>query len=530
VNDVPHIGHAYTTFACDAIARYQRLQGSDVLFCTGTDENSQKNVEAMEKTEDKDLPSYLARMSAEWKQTWLDLHISFDDFIRTTEERHVKAVERFWNASKESGDIYLGTYEGSYCVGCERYVTETEAEGGVCPLHPNRPLTKLSETNYFFKLSSYRDELLKHYEDHPDFIQPDSRRNEVIRYVMDHLDDVSVSRETEKLSNGIPVPGDNSQRIYVWFDALINYMTVAGFGTDDEKMKKYWPAAVHLVGKDIIKFHCALWPAMILSAAKTDPLLKQMKENGRVLPERVFAHGFFTINGMKISKSLGNAIDPRVLIPVYGLDAIRYFMLREISFGEDGDFSANRLRERYISDLSNTLGNLLNRCISMSRKYFDGKIPIVDVSDAGKIGIGGLWSGAQGLDAVLSKSNEWMESLRVDRSLDVIFNGDEILGSGLSQANKWIEETKPFKLIKENPEETARVLYALLEACRFYAWLLLPVMPFVAQKMIESLGQDFETEQKKGINELQTWGGLIPGADLPEPVILFPQLLDESDR
>lgn len=527
MNDLPHIGHAYTTFACDAIARFERLQGREVLFSTGTDENSQKNVEAMEKAGDKDIASYLARMANDWKQTWTDLHITFDDFIRTTEDRHLKAVERFWNASKASGDIYLGTYEGSYCVGCERYVTDSEAEAGVCPLHPNRPLEKLSESNYFFKLSTYRDELLKYYQDHPEFIQPESRRNEITRYVEDHLEDISISRAVEKLSCGIPVPGDDSQRIYVWFDALINYITVAGFGTDDEKTNKTWPASVHMVGKDIIKFHCALWPAMILSAGKSDPLLKQMKEEGRLLPERVFAHGFFTIDGTKISKSLGNAIDPRSLVPAYGIDAIRYFMLREITFGEDGDFSMTRLRERYVADLSNTLGNLLHRSISMSRKYFDGKVPTVNADEAGKNIIAGLWNGSEGLKSVQQKANEQMEALRIDRALEVIFNGDETLGSGLNQANKYIEETKPFKLIKENQDEAAKVLYSLLEALRNYAWLLMPIMPFVSRRIIESLGQNPDEELKKGITSLQTWGGLVPGSELPEPAILFARLPDE---
>lgn len=529
VNDLPSIGHSYTTFACDTIARFQRLHGRDVLFSTGTDENSQKNIEAMEKSGETDIASYLAKMASSWKQTWLDLHITFDDFIRTTEDRHLKAVERFWNASKESGDIYLGTYEGSYCVGCERYVTETEAESGVCPFHPNRPLSKISESNYFFRLSSYRDELLKYYEDHPDFIQPESRKNEIIRYVSDHLDDISVSRSADKLSCGIPVPGDETQRIYVWFDALINYMTVAGFGTDDERVKKYWPNTTHVVGKDIIKFHCALWPAMILSASKSDPLLKELRERGHVLPKKVFAHGFFTIDGVKISKSLGNAIDPRKLEPVYGIDAIRYFVFREITFGEDGDFSMNRLQERYVSDLSNTLGNLVHRTVSMSRKYFDGKVPDVKPNEAGNLLFGEkTFSISQGIDSLEKQVYSNLdEQLRIDTALSLVFS-DEYIGTfNLIRANGYIEETKPFKLIKENPEETGRVLYALLESLRHYAWLLLPIMPSVAKKMIENLGQDFDLELKKGIKTLQLWGGLQPGAVLPEPEILFARLPEE---
>lgn len=525
VNDRPHIGHSYTTIACDTIARFQRLHGKDVLFCTGTDENSQKNLEAVEKSGDKDLTSYLERMATEWKQTWTDLEITYDDFIRTTENRHLKAVERFWNAAKASGDIYLGTYEGSYCVGCERYVTDTEAESGVCPFHPNRPLTKISENNYFFKLSSYRDILLRYFEDYPDFIQPESRKNEVVRYVTDHFEDISISRTANEKSCGIPVPGDDTQRIYVWFDALINYITVAGFGTDDEATKKWWPADLHMVGKEIIKFHCALWPAMLLSAAKSDPLLKEKQEQGQLFPKHVFAHGFFTIDGMKIGKSLGNAIDPRTLVPIYGIDTIRYFMLREITLGEDGDFSITRLRERYISDLSNTLGNLLHRTISMSRKYFDGCVPNIDATEAGRMAYGEAKSEiGQSISSIENRINEiFNNTFRIDKALGLIFS-EEPKDFNLMQANKYIEDTKPFKLIKENPEEAGRVLYALLEALRHYAWLLFPIMPSVGKKMIEGLGQNFDEEYAKGIEAIQTWGGLIPGSILPEPQPLFPRI------
>lgn len=524
VNDKPHIGHAYTTFVCDALARYHRLHGEDVLFSTGTDENSQKNVEAMEAAGESDLAAYLDRMAEIWKETWEDLDISFDDFIRTTEPRHLKAVERFWEGAKASGDIYLGTYEGLYCTGCEKFIKESDIENGVCPLHPNKELTKISEKNYFFKLSSYKDELLAWYEAHPEFIRPVARRNEIIRYVTDHLEDISISRAAEALSSGVPVPGDDSQRIYVWFDAIINYITVAGFGTDDEKTKRYWPADVQMMGKDIIKFHCALWPAMLLSVAKSDPLLKEMKASGDLLPRTVFAHGFFTINGMKISKSLGNVIDPRELIPRYGLDAIRYFLMREIPFGEDGDFSISRLEERYASDLANTLGNLVQRAVAMSRKYFNNSVPTADLTAAGASPSDSVWDGASGIAELHREFESLMGDLRIDTAVESIWSAGRVKGSGLVHANKFIEETQPFKLVKEDEQRVGEILYALLEACRHYAWMLEPIMPNISKKIIASLGQDYDTERKKGIETLKEWGGLEMGSELPEPVPLFPRL------
>lgn len=518
VNDRPHIGHAYTSFACDAIARYHRSKGEHVLFSTGTDENSQKNIEAMEKAGETDASAYLLRMAETWKQTWRDLGISFDDFIRTTEDRHLKAVERFWKAAKASGDIYLGTYEGWYCTGCESFITEDDAKSGECPLHPGKPLKRIEEKNYFFKLSSYKEELLKYYNDHPDFIGPDARKNEIIRYVEDVMGDISVSREATSVAAGIPVPDDASQRIYVWFDALINYLTVAGFGTDDKKTREWWPADLHMVGKDIIKFHCALWPAMILSAAKSDPLLGEMKEKDALLPKRIFAHGFFTLNGQKISKSIGNIVDPRDLVPTYGLDAIRYFMLREMTFGEDGDFSYERLKERYASDLANTLGNLVQRTIAMSRKYFDGCVPPTD--DTTSPSTEG-WEGEKGIADLEAAFDKAMADFRNDKALELIW-------ASLIKANKRIEDTKPFQLAKTDLAATGAVLYELLESIRHYAWMLEPVMPHVSELMIAALGQDFAQEQKKTLEERLAWGGLQSGSALPEPVPIFPRL--ETDE
>jgi methionyl-tRNA synthetase len=504
VNDKPHIGHTYTTVAADALARFRRLQGEDVLFVTGTDENSQKNVQAMEKARESDLTAYLDRMSGAWKATWHELGITIDDFIRTTEPRHIAGVNRFWEAVQKSGDLEKRTYTGLYCVGCEGFKVESDLVNGRCPLHPNKDLEKLEEENWFFKLTNYREALLAYIDANPQFIQPEARRTEIRSYVDKFMTDVSVSREAKKLSVGIPVPHDADQRIYVWFDALLNYLTVAGYGTDEAAFLHWWPADVHLVGKDIIKFHCALWPAMLMSAAKQDASLRHADGSPK-LPKQVFAHGFFTLDGQKISKSLGNAIDPRDLVPTYGFDAIRYFLLREIPFGEDGDFSVARLRERYTADLGNTLGNLVNRAIAMSRKYFDGKVP--NIVDKDKTAVTMI------VDGVMNDYS----AARCDCALERIWEG-------LYLANKYIEETQPFKLVKTDPDAVAKILYTELEACRIYAWLINPVMPNISRSIFEQLGLDAETELAKGWKEGVTWGGLKPGSALPEPKILFPRL------
>ncbi|MDQ7815112.1 MAG: class I tRNA ligase family protein [Patescibacteria group bacterium] len=524
VNDKPHIGSTYTTVVADALARAYRLRGVPTLFLTGTDENSQKNLEAAEKAGAKDLTSYLEGMAETWRKTWKELGISFDDFIRTTEQRHLAAVEKFWRAVEASGDIYKAEYEREYCVGCESFKTATELVDGRCPLHPNRDLERIREENYFFRASKYKDALLKLLEDRPEFVQPKSRLNEVRSYIESAFEDFSISREAKKLSCGIPVPGDESQKIYVWFDALINYMSAVGYGTDDALFAKWWPASLHLVGKDIIKFHCALWPAMIMSAAKSDAALRN-DDGTPKLPERVFAHGFFTLNGQKISKSLGNVVDPLDLAKEYPFDAVRYFLLREISFGEDGDFSFARLKERYSGELANKLGNLVNRTIAMSAKYFDGKVPEVDVARAAEIS-GEIWKGKVGLEKLWESVETELAKNRLDLMLEAIWNSE---GASLIAADKLVEETQPFKLIKVDPEKTALVLYALLEGCRQFAWMIEPVMPNIAKSIIEQLGQDSEAERSKGLDVLKTWGGLLPGGELKAGAVLFPRLEDKKE-
>ncbi len=549
VNDRPHIGHAYTTVIADALARYHRLRGDEVRFVTGTDENSQKNLEAMEKAGETDLVTYLDRMSGAWEATWHGLGISFDDFIRTTEARHHRGVARFWEAVLAAGDLEKRTYEAMYCVGCEGFKTETDLNAEKrCPLHPNKELQTIQEENWFFKLTEYVEPLIAHIEAHPEFIQPVSRRNEILGYIKavkeQHLD-VSVSREAKKLAVGIPVPNDPNQRIYVWFDALLNYLTAVGYGTDDGMFERFWPADLHLVGKDIIKFHCALWPAMLMSAAKNDSALRHPDGSAK-LPKHVFAHGFFTLDGLKISKSLGNAIPPADAAKGVGFDAVRYYLLREIALGEDGDFSFARLHDRYQNDLGNALGNLLQRVVAMSRKYFDGRIPALTDADTAQAGSeraltksGNEWQGSFGLQQLkraydesmgVSDLNEALQLIWGDvakhGAVDLVADGEGVRtgNSGVRMANGFIEAVEPFKLAKTDLAATARVLYALLEALRWYAWFLTPVMPDTCRKIFAALGLDPDAEYAKGWDAALTWGQLEPGSALPEPTPLFPRL------
>ncbi|MEK7516700.1 MAG: class I tRNA ligase family protein, partial [Patescibacteria group bacterium] len=483
VNARPHVGHAYTSIAADVLARWQRMNGADVFFLMGTDENSQKNVEAARKAgpvpspsapdrdsakaqvgttgrgEQADIQKYLDTMSAVWKNTWDTLGITNDDFIRTTEARHKKAVNKFFEAVWKNGDIYRGTYEGWYCTGCEEFKTKDDLESGKCIIHKTE-VKKIKEENYFFKLSRYRQQLLDYIKKNPDFIQPKSRRAEITSYIKNFMEDISISRAGAEW--GIPVPkirnpkseirnkeGAERQVLYVWFDALINYLTGVGYGaTNEKKFKKYWPADLHLVGKDIIKFHCALWPAMLLSA-------------GLPLPKRVFAHGFFTVDGVKMSKTIGNVIDPTEVAARYGNDALRYYIMREIAFGEDGDFSLDGLEARYQGDLANGIGNLVARVLAMTEKYFGGIIP----------------ARVRGSAAPTWQSYEInMEDLRLHQALTDVW---DLIG----YANRFVDSEQPWVLAKIDKKRLARVIYTLLETLRHIGWLVWPFMPETAEKI-----------------------------------------------
>ncbi len=468
------------------------MRGERVFLLTGTDENSQKNVAAAEKAGQTDIKAYLDEMSGVWRRTWSELGLTFDDFIRTTEPRHLAAVEKFWKAvqANHPDDIYRGEYAGLYCEGCEAFVTENELVDGKCPIHKKEPKL-LKEKNWFFRLSAYRQKLLDHIDSHPDFIRPESRRNEVRSYIDKFMADVSISRESVKW--GIPVPGDEKSVIYVWFDALINYLSGVGYGTDEARFKELWPAELHLVGKDIIKFHCALWPAMLMAA-------------GLPLPKQVFAHGFFTINGEKISKSLGNAIDPRDLIKQYGFDPVRYFLLREITFGQDGDFSVSRLADRYTNDLGNDLGNLLHRVLSMVEKYFEGKVPSPESGCA---------------EADRDQAEAWA---RYERGLaDLDFGAAlDVIWEHLRWDNKHIDEVKPWVLAKTDRRELSRVMYYFLEHLRHLAWMLKPLLPETADKMLVQLG--LEAGGTPDWNGLKVWGLMKEGATIRKGEPLFPRL------
>jgi methionyl-tRNA synthetase len=505
VNDVAHIGHAYTTIVADIVARYQRQRGAEVRFLTGTDENSQKNLEAAAKNGFTDIQSYLDQMAGKWAAAWEALQLTNDDFIRTTEPRHKAAVEKFWRAVQQNSpdDIYRGEYVGLYCVGCEKFMTKAEVnDDNRCPLHPNQELKEIREENWFFRLSSYRERLLQYIDDHPEFIQPVSRRNEVRSYVDKFMEDISISRQTQEW--GIPVPDDPDSVIYVWFDALINYLSGCGYGTDDEQFARWWPANLHLVGKDIIKFHCALWPAMLMAA-------------GLEPPRQVFAHGFFTVDGQKMSKSLGNVVPPQQITDRFGRDTLRFFLVREMTFGDDGDFSFARLEQRYANDLANELGNLLHRSLSMTDKYFDGAVPpiVPDTLD---------WPAAwTAYDAA-------MERLDFATALDVLWGGSAWDGANTIRAlNRYIDERKPWLQAKEADRQPLQeTIYTLLEGLRQLAIGLEPIMPEIAAQMLDQLGVSAERRQQPR-NDRRQWSGLKENDKIAKGEPLFPRIESLDD-
>ncbi len=501
VNDVPHIGHAYTTVATDVISRYKRLCGYDVFFLTGTDEHGQKIEEAAKK---KNIaPIELADNVVErFANLWKVLNISNDKFIRTTQDFHKKAVQNVFAKMQENGDIYLGEYEGWYCTPCETYWTETQVlEGNCCP-SCGRKTSKLKEPSYFFKMSKYADRLKQHILDNPDFIQPVSKRNEILAFLNEGLKDLSVSRTTFKW--GIPVPGDEKHVIYVWIDALTNYISALGYSSeDDSAFQKYWPANFHIVGKDILRFHTVYWPTMLMSI-------------GLPLPKSVFAHGWWTVEGQKMSKSLGNAINPYWLVEKFGVDAVRYFLLREVPFGLDGDFSFKALINRINSDLANDLGNLLNRTMGMVKKYFDGVIPNYSVSDESDEDL------QKFIETSIDEVDELMNKLAFNKALIKIW---EIV----SKLNKYIDINAPWALAKdENKKQRLEsVLYTVLDGIRILSLLIFPFMPDTANSIRVQLNtnQDLFKENFNSLKQIRT---LESGVKLGKSVQLFPRI-DEKE-
>lgn len=458
-NSRPHIGTAFEKIGADAQARFQRMEGKHVHFLMGNDENT---IKVSQRAEELGLEpkAYVDDMARQFQEVWAALEISNNDFIQTSEERHHIGCRKFIQAVYDAGDIYKKPYVGLYCTGCESFKTEKElTPEGRCPNHPSVPLKQIEEENYFFRLSAFGDRLLAHYSANPDFIQPESRRNEIVNVVESGLQDVSISRKG--FTWGIPVPFDEEQTIYVWFDALLNYITAIGYGTDDERFRAIWPADVHVIGKDITRFHCALWPAMLMSA-------------GLPLPKRVFAHGFVYHKGAKISKTAGTAIDPMDIFRQHGVDAFRYYFLKECPFGGDGDFSDERFAALYNADLANTLGNLYSRTLSMCVKYFDGDLGATSDVDVT------AWHGKLDLSQLVSELRELVGTFQYSSAIQKIWL--ELL----DPTNKFIQDTAPFKLAKTDREACRRVLINSVDALRVAAILIKPFTPRIASIFYEA--------------------------------------------
>lgn len=488
-----HIGHCYTTIIADAIARYKRLTGYDVYYQTGTDEHGEK-IEKKAKEAGVTPKEYVDKIIEDAKDLWQSLNISYDFFMRTTDDYHETAVQKIFKKLYEQGDIYKGSYEGLYCIPCESFWTETQAVDGKCP-DCGREVKTVSEEAYFFRLSKYQDRLVKFYDEHPDFILPLSRKNEMLNnFINPGLEDLCVSRTSFKW--GIPVDFDPDHVVYVWVDALSNYITTLGYPDENSELfKKYWPADLHIVGKEIVRFHTIIWPCLLMALDLP-------------LPHQVFGHGWLKIDGGKISKSLGNYKDPRVYINAYGVDAVRYYALREVPFGHDGNFSEEALISRTNADLVNTLGNLVNRTISMSHKYFDG---IVTNPKAEEEIDAYLISSVLALkDIVEEKMNELKVNEAIEEIMDV-----------LRKCNKYIDDTTPWTLAKDETkkERLQTILYNLLEGIRICTILLTPFIPGTCDKILANLNT-----KETSYESIKKFGLLEEGLKLNNPEIIYSRI------
>jgi methionyl-tRNA synthetase len=490
VNDLPHIGHIYTTVVADTVARYKRMRGFDVRFLTGTDEHGQK----MDRTAKQQgvAPKDLAdRVVSRYHELWRTLSITNDDFIRTTEARHHAGVHALIALLEKNGDVYKGSYEGWYCAGCEAFYPESQLVDGKCP-DQGHPVELLKEESYFFRLSAYQEPLLRFYRDNPDCIRPTSRYNEVVRVVEMGLKDLSISRASLKW--GIPWPGDPEHVVYVWLDALANYVTALGFGSADQALyRRYWPASLHLVGKDILRFHCVYWPAFLMSA-------------GLALPRQVFGHGWWLRDERKMSKSIGNVVRPDYLLERFGADALRYFLLREMTFGQDASFSDEGFLARYNADLANGLGNASSRVLAMARRYFGGKTPPEACEESAL---------RDAAEHAARRYLEAMDSYEFQRALEAVW---ELL----TAIDGYVNEKAPWAIVKSEGAASSQlrhVLYNCLEALRLSALMVGPVMPAASARLLSQLGVPAGTAGEEALR----WGGLRVNQRLGEEGALFPR-------
>jgi len=495
-SDKLHIGHSYCTVATDTMARYKRLRGYDVRFLTGTDEHGQK-IERIAKEKGITPKEYVDGIVKWIKELWKTMDISYDYYIRTTDEKHQKAVQKIFKTLYEKGDIYKGSYEGWYCTPCESFYTQTQLVDGKCP-ECHREVEKIKEESYFFKLSKYQDKLINYIEEHPDFIQPETRKNEMINnFLKPGLKDLCVSRTALKW--GIPVDFDDKHVIYVWIDALSNYISALGYGSeDDSDFEKYWPADVHVVGKEIVRFHTIIWPAILMALDLP-------------LPKKIFGHGWLIINGGKMSKSLGNIVDPKVLVEKYGVDAVRYFLLREIAFGQDGNFTSEALIQRINSDLANDLGNLLSRTIGMIDKYFNGVLPSEQIENKFDKDI------IEMSEKTVNKVEEYMEKMFFSNALEEIWKF-------IRRCNKYIDETAPWIVAKDEnrKKELADIMYVLLESLRIISILISPFMPNTPKVIWKQIG--ISDENIKSWDSTHNFGMLNKNAAIKKGEVIFPRI------